>query len=94
MEQVTQVCGQTVSFSLSLEAFAKLSEQAARQGQTLEEYLQHDAERKASEDAAKVLAQPVNDQEFDLLLKELGNGLALQPLPADFSRADIYPDHD
>ncbi len=34
-------------------------------------------------------------EEFDRLLDELSEGLPpLPPLPADFSRADIYEDHD
>jgi hypothetical protein len=36
----------------------------------------------------------VSDNEFELLLDELASGPELPHLPADFSRADIYADHD
>jgi len=36
----------------------------------------------------------VTNGEFEQLLDELASGPALPPLPADFSRADIYSDHD
>jgi hypothetical protein len=34
------------------------------------------------------------DEEFDRLLKELASGPPVPTLPADWSRADIYDDHD
>ncbi|HQU42299.1 MAG TPA: hypothetical protein PK867_05780 [Pirellulales bacterium] len=40
------------------------------------------------------LPQDVPLEEFDRLLDELSSGPALPHLPADFSRADIYADHD
>ncbi|MCI0377244.1 MAG: hypothetical protein L0215_06550 [Gemmataceae bacterium] len=44
------------------------------------------------------LAAPGNEpslQEFEALLDQLSEGLALfAPLPTDFSRADIYAGHD
>ncbi len=36
----------------------------------------------------------LSDEEFNQLLDELSEGPPLPPLPADFSRADIYADHD
>jgi hypothetical protein len=33
-------------------------------------------------------------EEFDRLLDDLSNGPPLPHLPDDFSRADIYADHD
>src|SRR5207249_3680765 len=38
---------------------------------------------------------PLTLEEFDQLLDELSEGMpAVPPLPANFSRADIYLDHD
>ena len=34
------------------------------------------------------------DEEFDRLLKDLASGPSVPTLPADWSRADIYEDHD
>lgn len=34
------------------------------------------------------------DEEFDRHLKELASGPPVPSLPADFSRADLYDDHD
>jgi Protein of unknown function DUF104 len=36
----------------------------------------------------------LSDADFDRLLDELASGPALPHLPADFSRADVYLDHD
>ena len=36
----------------------------------------------------------LSDQMFESILDELASGPALPPLPADFSRADLYADHD
>ena len=34
------------------------------------------------------------DEEFDQALKELASGPSVPTLPADWSRADLYDDHD
>ena len=34
------------------------------------------------------------DEEFDRLLKDLASGPPVPTLPADWSRADLYEDHD
>ncbi len=36
----------------------------------------------------------LSDEEFEGLLDELSSETDLRSLPADFSRADIYADHD
>ena len=36
----------------------------------------------------------LSDEDFNRLLDELASGPALPHLPADFSRADVYLDHD
>lgn len=38
--------------------------------------------------------QPVSEEEFERLLEELASGPAIPPIPPDFSRKDIYTDHD
>ena len=37
---------------------------------------------------------PLSDDDFERMLDELASGTALPHLPADFSRADVYADHD
>jgi hypothetical protein len=74
-----------------------LRDKASRHGQTLEMYLEQLAEREAKADAPPTDQwRQLTDTEFDRLLDELspGPGLRLSPLPVDFSRADIYSDHD
>ena len=39
-------------------------------------------------------APALSDSEFERLLDELAAGPGLPQLPPDFSRADIYADHD
>jgi hypothetical protein len=53
--------------------------------------LRQDAER--SGDDRQGPAQ-ISDEEFERDLDELSAGLTLPTLPAAFSRADIYADHD
>jgi hypothetical protein len=88
-----------MSITLNLEPDTEqiLAAKAARFGQTLEVYLKHLAERDAQgrDGLGAGPAPPLSDEEFDRLLDELSEGLPPLPsLPADFSRADIYADHD
>jgi predicted DNA-binding antitoxin AbrB/MazE fold protein len=39
-------------------------------------------------------ASSISDDEFERLLDELASGPTLPHLSADFSRADVYADHD
>jgi hypothetical protein len=72
-----------------------LREKANRLGQTLETYLEQLAEREVGADAvATDSGRELTDSEFDRLLDELSDGPRLPHLPMDFSRADIYSDHD
>jgi hypothetical protein len=88
----------TVILNLTPDVERTLAEKAARAGQTLEVYLERLAEREARGNNG--VEQPVSPQpslsleEFDRLLDELAEGPALPHLPADFSRADVYADHD
>jgi hypothetical protein len=80
------------------------SERAAREGRAVEEYVLGLIERDAIEPgrsqsveaAALNAGQPtaLSDGEFEHLLDELASGPRLPHLPSDFSRADIYADHD
>ena len=82
----------------------RLREQAARNDQTVESYLEQLAERAATNEAPapsstesfpRFISEPRPTlDEFRQLLKDMAAGPPLPPLPPDFSRADIYDDHD
>jgi len=96
----------TVSVQLTPDTEQKLRHQANQVGQTLESYLQRLAERavvsgtttatgRESEEQPRYISDPRPTQaEFERLLGDLAAGPPLPVLPADFSRADIYDDHD
>ncbi len=73
-----------------VEVLAKLRTQAAARRMPLDVYLEQFVEPDLA-----AASEAVSLQEFDRILDELA---ALPPppgsLPADFSRADIYADHD
>jgi hypothetical protein len=51
--------------------------------------------RQVVEDVAPPACERLSNEQFERLLDEASEGLDLvQPLPPDFSRADIYFDHD
>jgi hypothetical protein len=84
-----------VTLHVRLETEQRLREKASRRGQTLEAYLEQLAEREAEAGAPPAeYGGQLTDSEFDRLLDELSGGPRLPHLPADFSRADIYSDHD
>ena len=72
--------------------------QAIRQlVQTLREMhrVQPDGETSTAATFPKYISRPrLTPAEFEQKLNELATGPRLPPLPADFSRADIYDDHD
>jgi hypothetical protein len=96
----------SVTVELAPDTERKLREQANRSGETLEAYLRRLAERAATAappppmagteaEFPKFISRPqLTDEEFERNLKELTTGPPLPRLPADFSRADIYDDHD
>jgi hypothetical protein len=85
----------SVTLHLRPETERRLREKASRRAVTLEKYLEQLAEREAEADAPTAdLAPQLTDAEFDRLLDELSSGPRLPHLPGDFSRADIYSDHD
>ncbi len=89
----------TVTLNLAPETERRLRERAAERGQPLEGYLQGLIEREVGERADAAIppdtAPPLSLEEFDRILDELAEGMPdVPPLPADFSRADIYADHD
>jgi hypothetical protein len=87
-----------VTLQLRPETEQKLREKAGRHGQTLESYLQqlaeHDAGESNSTGPVGTSGPPLSEAEFERLLDELSEGPTLPRLPGDFSRADIYADHD
>jgi hypothetical protein len=84
-----------VTLHLRPELERLLREKASRRELTLESYLEQLAEREAEADTPPTDQQrPLTDAEFDRLLDELSAGPRQPHLPADFSRADIYFDHD
>ncbi len=85
----------SVTLHFRAETEQMLREKATRRGQTLETYLEQLAEREAEAGATPTdQGQRLTDSEFDRLLDELSDGPRLPDLPIDFSRADIYADHD
>ena len=82
----------------------RLRELASRGGRSVEEYvlelIERDAVRPGRSPAldAPIVEpdreQTLSDEEFELLLDGLASGPERPHLPADFSRADIYADHD
>jgi hypothetical protein len=82
----------------------RLRERASRDGRAVEEYvvglIERDAAGPASDRGVEASgfhaaqAPALTDGEFEQLLDELASGPGLPRLPADFSRADIYADHD
>ncbi len=75
-----------------------LREKASWHGKSLESYLQELAQRDAIGGNGTVLPPAhaeLSLEELDKLLDELAEApSALASLPADFSRKDIYTDHD
>ena len=86
----------SVVLHLASDTEQKLREKATQSGQTLEAYLEQLAEHNAQGNSGTAAASypPLSDEEFDHLLDQLCAGPALPHLPADFSRKDIYADHD
>jgi hypothetical protein len=70
---------------------SELRRQAEAKGMSLDAYL----ERMLKADDLTGNPDAITAQQFDQLLDELSGDLPpLDPLPDDFSRADIYTDHD
>ena len=93
----------TITVQLTSDIERKLRHQANQSGQTLEAYLERLAEKAAAngttdhgpEEQPRYISDPRPSQaEFERLLRDLAAGPSLPVLPADFSRADIYEDHD
>ncbi len=82
----------------------RLRSLADREGRSIEQYvlnlIERDAAgsegRRVSEDsgARPGQAPALTDAEFEILLDKLASGPPLPHPPADFSRADIYTEHD
>jgi hypothetical protein len=82
----------------------RLRERASRDGRPVELYvlelIERDTAGPGSGQGVDVpglhtgQAPALSDGEFEHLLDELESGPGLRHLPADFSRAEIYSDHD
>lgn len=79
----------TIRIELDEQTAERLRAVAESRGMSVEAYL-----RRLAETMAPSNPDPVSNEEFEQLLDEVSEGLNLQPLPSDFSRADIYLDHD
>ena len=94
----------TLTVDLPDDLERRLRERASRHGRAVEEYVLGLIERDAAgpdggRGAEASSLQPgrapaLSDVEFETLLDELASGPTLPHLPADFSRADIYAEHD
>jgi plasmid stability protein len=94
----------TLTVHLPNDLERRLRERATRDGRSVEDYVLKLIERDAVRpgrgpvvDALSVQPNPdqtLSDAEFELLLDGLTSGPELPHLPADFSRAGIYADHD
>jgi hypothetical protein len=76
-----------VSVQLNESVAAALAAQASKHGLSLEEYL-----ARLAKGGGDIVAPRMSADEMARQLDELS--LNVPPLPADFSRADIYLDHD
>jgi hypothetical protein len=86
-----------LSLDLVPETERRLRERATERGQSLEGFIEQLIERATLDTSTPTPAEltPLSLEEFDRLLDEVSEGLPpLPPLPDDFSRADIYADHD
>ncbi|HET6884264.1 MAG TPA: hypothetical protein VFI31_29195 [Pirellulales bacterium] len=85
----------TVTLTLPSDVARLLEAKASRSGKTLETYLASLAEQDV-QSSSPLTAMPtdISLDEFDRLLDELSDGPPLPRPPEDFSRADIYADHN
>lgn len=81
----------TLTIDLSPEAESHLRNLAAQAGQTPEGYVRNLVEDSLAGTGIPAL---LSAAELDRLLDEFSEGLSLPSLPPDFSRADLYADHD
>ncbi len=94
----------TITLRLAPETEQKLRERAERAGLTVESLLERLAEQSANEGfeqdyfptgEPKYITRPrLTAEEFEQKLRELASGPPVPTLPPDFSREDIYYDHD
>jgi hypothetical protein len=89
----------TIIVQVTPDTERKLRHQAKQAGETLEAYVGRLAERAVDGACQKAQERYISDPrptnaDFEKLLGDLALGQSLPVLPADFSRADIYDDHD
>ena len=85
-----------ITLQLPDETERRLRDRAEQAGQTIESLVQE-----LVVDAVEAPQQPrfisepnLTDEEFQRLLDDIASGPRGVPLPPDFSREDIYDDHD
>jgi predicted transcriptional regulator len=88
----------TITLELPPETERKLRERAEREGQTVE-MLVRDLVMEVAEAVAplrpRFISEPkLTDEEFKQWLADIAANEPGEPLPPDFSREDIYIDHD
>ncbi len=94
----------TLTVHLPNDLERRLRERASRDERSVEDYVLKLIERDAVGPGRGPVVdassdqldrdQTPSDEEFELLLDGLASGPERPHLPADFSRADIYADHD
>jgi hypothetical protein len=86
----------SITVKLPADIEQRIRDNAAKNGVAVEDYVQTMLVRKSNgtDESVSPSRQPVSVEEFEQLLDELSEPASLPELPADFSRADIYSDHD
>ena len=84
----------TLTFPVSDAVLARLRERAAELGTTPEAVAAADLAQATPPRPRRLSDPPLSRDEFRRLLDEMASMGTGQVLPPDFSRADIYNDHD
>ena len=91
-----------ITLHLEPETERKLRDRAEKNGTTVESLLQRMAEESTRQPAPirsrckpRFITEPhLTDEEFQQVLDDIAKGPRGTPLPLDFTREDIYIDHD
>ena len=85
-----------ITLQLPDETDRKLRDRAEAAGQTIESLVEElVVDAAAAPQRPRFISEPnLTDEEFQKVLDEIASGPRDVPLPPDFSREDIYNDHD